>query len=569
MTMSAEACVSEAGAARTVATELTALLWQLGVRQAFGICGREITCIWAALIASARTDRLIATHHMRHENGAGYAAVGSWASSGRPAAVFVTTGPGVTNVMTSLETARAAGAQVILLSPLTPAGHRGRLGIQDTSNQGYHDPVLYAPGRLFDLVALLESPSELQPLAGQLAAGLANRDRAFMAHIAVPTALQGALVDGPTAVPRHEIPAPGVSAALADEMIEVLRAAPFAVWVGWGARRHAAAVRRLLDLTGAPAMTSPRGLGIVDRHPQFIGVTGNGGHDTVIEGIRRWRPEHVLVLGSGLGEATSGWRRELAPPGGFVHVDVDARVFGRSYPQVPTLGVQADVGDVLAALVARARELERRAPARGRGAAPVLCGVPDNDRPVDPRALMAAIQRVVVDGTCMPVLADAASAMFWAAHHLVFAEPGRWFVENRFGAMGAAAAAVIGAAGRGGRALAIVGDGALHMQDELNAAVGYGIGAIWVVLNDSGLGIVRTGMRLDGYREHDADYPPTDFAAVARAKGADGIRVERACELDAALERALDASGPFVVDVVIDPDVVAPIGARRVGAVLA
>jgi acetolactate synthase I/II/III large subunit len=198
---------------------------------------------------------------------------------------------------------------------------------------------------------------------------------------------------------------------------------------------------------------------------------------------------------------------------------------------------------------------------------PSLNVVPSDGRPVDPRALMAAIQRTVIDGTGMPVLADAASAMFWAAHHLVFPEPGRWFVENRFGAMGAAAAAVVGAAGCGGRALALVGDGALHMQDEINAAVRYGIGAIWVVLNDSGLGIVRTGMRLDGYGEHDADYPPTDFAAVARAKGADGIRVERASELYAALERALDATGPFVVDVVIDPDVVAPIGARRVAAV--
>lgn len=47
------------------------MLWQLGVRQAFGVCGREIALTWAALLASETSARAIATMHMRHENGAG------------------------------------------------------------------------------------------------------------------------------------------------------------------------------------------------------------------------------------------------------------------------------------------------------------------------------------------------------------------------------------------------------------------------------------------------------------------------------------------------------------------
>jgi acetolactate synthase-1/2/3 large subunit len=270
----------------------------------------------------------------------------------------------------------------------------------------------------------------------------------------------------------------------------------------------------------------------------------------------------TLVLGSRLAEATSGWLPGLVPPAGFVHVDLDARVFGAAYPQAPTLGVQADVGEVLDALLARAGRLVRRPTPRRTVAAPIA--VPEAaPGTVHPAALMQAIQRVIVEGTDLPVFADASAAMFWGARHLTFDAPGRWFVEGHFGSMGAAGAAVVGAAsGRGGPAAAICGDGALHMQDEISTAVRYGLRAIWLVLNDSGLGIVRAGMRANGRTLHDADYPPADFAAVARAKGADGVRVTSADELDAALRQALAADGPFVVDVVTDPSVAPPIGAR-------
>src|SRR3954471_20245170 len=105
--------------------------------------------------------------HTRHENGAGFAAIGSWAQTGRPVAVFVTTGPGLTNVITSLETARASGAKLVLISPTTPPAERGRLGIQATGPAGYANPDLHAAGRVFDLVAMLESVEQLPTLAGQ------------------------------------------------------------------------------------------------------------------------------------------------------------------------------------------------------------------------------------------------------------------------------------------------------------------------------------------------------------------------------------------------------------------
>jgi acetolactate synthase-1/2/3 large subunit len=315
-------------------------------------------------------------------------------------------------------------------------------------------------------------------------------------------------------------------------------------------------------VTGAPSLSTPRGLGIADAHPGFIGVSGNGGSETLAEDLALQRPRFMLVLGTGLGEASSGWDERLVPPGGLVHVDIDPRVPGRAFPGVPTLAVQSGIGEFLDAVLAHVVVLVRHAlvpmPERAQvGLEPAAVGT------VHPVELMRAIQREIVDATAMPVLADASASFFWAARHVRFRTPSRWAIEGRFGSMGFAGAAVVGAASASnGPALAICGDGSMHMQDELATAVRYGIHAIWVVMNDSGLGIVRHGMKLRGRKLHDADYPPANFAEVAAAKGAEAARVTSAQELDQALREAVAHGGPFLIDVVIDRDVVPPILAR-------
>lgn len=547
-------------APQPLATALATVLSMAGIEECYGICGREIVPMWCALFESQGTAHGIRTRHAKHENGGGFAAIGSAMVSGRPVALFSTTGPGVTNTLTALEAARAAGISFVYLSPQTPPAESGRLGIQDTGPAGYFNAGLYAAGRLFDSVTVVQTAEQLPILAGHLAAGFAGPEP-FAAHIVLPTSLQVEPVRWRPRLPAHRRPAPSPSPALADEVVARLASEPFVVWVGWGARHHEGQIRELLERTGAPSMSTPRGLGIADPHAGFLGVSGNGGSDTLVEDLAERAPRFALVLGTGLGEASSGWDARLVPPGGLIHVDLDPAVFGRAFPRVPTLGVQSGIGELLDAVLERRDRLVRRAlvppPARTAETPLAARGT------VHPVQLMQAIQRVVVDGHTMPVLADASASFFWAAHHLRFNEPRRWAIEGRFGSMGFAGAAVVGAASAaGGPALALCGDGSLHMQDELATAVRYGIHAIWVVMNDSGLGIVRHGMQARGRLLHDTDYPDTDFAVVARAKGAAAERVTDAAQLDAALRNAIAADGPYLIDVVIDRAAVPPILAR-------
>jgi acetolactate synthase-1/2/3 large subunit len=177
---------------------------------------------------------------------------------------------------------------------------------------------------------------------------------------------------------------------------------------------------------------------------------------------------------------------------------------------------------------------------------------------------MAAIQRVVVEGSDAVVMSEAGNSFVLATHYLRFATPGRYRVSTGFGSMGHAVAGVIGAAhARMGKAVAIAGDGAMLMNHEVSTAVGYGTDAVWIVLNDARYGMIDAGMRSLGWTPFGTEIPRVDFVAMARAVGADGARVEHELQLEAALERAMAARGPFVVDVWIDPTEAQPMNRRN------
>ncbi|HEX2670969.1 MAG TPA: thiamine pyrophosphate-dependent enzyme, partial [Polyangiaceae bacterium] len=269
-------------------------------------------------------------------------------------------------------------------------------------------------------------------------------------------------------------------------------------------------------------------------------------------------------LGSRLGEMSSFWLPELAPADGFIHVDLEAEVFGAAYPDVSTIGVQAEIGSFLRDLLRAWPEKSEPRPTLGprRKAEPEL--VARAEAAVRPSYLMQQIQREVIEQSDAIVMTEAGNSFSLGSQKLHFPEPGRYRVSAGFGSMGHATAGVLGAAmARGNKAFAIVGDGAMLMLNEFNTAANYGIGAVWIVLNDARYGMIEQGMRSVGWTPFETDFPRADFVAIARGMGADGIRVDREQDVAAALQLGLASLGPFVIDVIIDPTEVAPAGQRN------
>ncbi len=549
--------VLEAAGTATLADAVVQILVGLGVRHAFGVSGGAMAALWHAL-----SDSALAVRHFRHESGAAFAAVEAHFASDRPVVVFTTTGPGLTNALTGVLAARGEGAKVILLSAATTAAQHGRFAIQETSVQSM-PADLYNAGALFRFATLLESAAELPAVARRLAHGL-SRPGGFVAHVAIPTDLLACAWSGP--LPNLSM-SHGVGSPTYETIArcaQLLSDGPFAIWAGFGARKASSLVLRLAERTGAAVMCSPRAKGVFpEDHPQFVGVTGLGGHASAITYMTERRPRRVLVLGTRLGEGTSFWNPALVPTAGFIHVDVDPEVPGVAYPAAGTLALCSDVGAFLSALL---EQLPERAPATIAFPRPERADIgPDVGGPVRPEALMAAIQEIVIDRHDAIVLAESGNSFIWANHHLRFNEAGRYRVSTNVGSMGHAGAGVLGAAmGRGGKAVAIIGDGAMLMNSEVNTAVKFDLPTVWIVLNDARYNMCEQGMITLGLTA-DARFPEVDFTMLARAQGAAGLRVEREAELKPALRSAMASFGPFVLDVRIDPRQQAPSQGRNRG----
>ncbi|MBX9255667.1 scytonemin biosynthesis protein ScyA [Desmonostoc muscorum CCALA 125] len=546
----------------SVADAIAQMLVNLGVNYAFGVAGGAMASLWGALSNSA-----IEVLNFRHEAGAAFAATEAYFASDRPTVVFTTAGPGITNALTGLFAARGEGAKVILVSACTSAAQRGRWAIQETSTYTLPSGGIFTPGALFNYAITIESAAQLPQIFRKLALALAQPG-GFVAHLSIPTAVQTSLIED-VALPQLDVsrfPVTASKEAIAKS-IELLSSGPFAIWVGFGARDAADEIRQLAERTGAAVMSSPRGKGIFpEDHPQFVGVTGLGGHASVLTYMEQQPPLHTLVLGTRLGEPTSFWSSALVPKRGFIHVDIDPEVPGIAYPHIETFGVRSDIKTFV-------QELLQHLPNAPHGFADLSLPRPeqqaiappsDIDYPVRPEVLMAAIQKIVVEGSDAIVMAECGNSFTWSTHLLQFAQANRYRVSTGVGAMGHAVTGVLGAAlANNSKAVGIVGDGAMLMNNEISTAVKYKIPAIWIVLNDARYNMCHQGMKILGLKGADATLPPTNFAMIARGMGAEAIVVVRESDIEAALEQAIASNVPFLIDVVIDGDRPAPSGGRN------
>ncbi|MBD2521854.1 scytonemin biosynthesis protein ScyA [Nostoc sp. FACHB-133] len=551
----------ETPATLSVADAIAQMLVNLGVSYAFGVAGGAMASLWGAL-----SNSTIEVLNFRHEAGAAFAATEAYFANNRPTVVFTTAGPGITNALTGLFAARGEGAKVILLSACTSAPQRGRWAIQETSTYTLPSGGIFTPGALFNYAITIESAAQLPQIFRKLALAMAQPG-GFVAHLSIPTAVQTSLVED-VALPQLDVtpfPMTASKEAIAKSL-ELLSSGPFAIWVGFGARDAAEEILELAEKTGAAVMCSPRGKGIFpEDHPQFVGVTGLGGHASVLTYMEQQPPLRTLVLGTRLGEPTSFWSSALVPKEGFIHVDIDPEVPGVAYPHVETFAVRSDIKAFVEELLEQLPDAPRSTtlllPNPERKA---IEPVPDVDYPVRPEVLMAAIQKIIVEGSDAVVMAECGNSFTWSTHLLQFTETNRYRVSTGVGAMGHAVTGVLGAAlASNSKAVGIVGDGAMLMNNEISTAVKYKIPAIWIVLNDARYNMCHQGMKILGLKGADATLPPTNFAMIARGMGAEAIVVVRESDIEAALEQAIASSVPFLIDVVIDADRPAPSGGRN------
>jgi acetolactate synthase-1/2/3 large subunit len=293
---------------------------------------------------------------------------------------------------------------------------------------------------------------------------------------------------------------------------------------------------------------------IAETHGRSAGVIGSFGHEGANQVVSE--ADVLLVVGCRLNPMDTNWQASsfIRPDEQtIVHADIDARNTGWVYPA--DIGLIGDARESLSALAVSGAgssesnwALDRAAEARTDFTAPEC---ESEDVPIAPQRAVAAIESVVDSDTI--VTADSGNNRFWLLNYLQTPSRRTYFGSGGVGGMGWAAPAAVSAALVTGKdVVAVAGDGGFTMtMTSVETAVEYDVAPTFVVLNDTGLGMVRQmDEHIPGVTFHD-----TDFIRVAEGFGAQGERIEEPDDLEPALRDAKQADIPTVLDVRIDPDI--------------
>jgi len=527
-----------------------------GIERVFGLCGGHIMPIWMRL--DAEGIRLV---DVRDERAAVYMAHAYGELSATLGVALVTAGPGLTNAMTGIANAHVARAPVLVLSGVPPTAQAGRGALQDLAHTELVRPIT-RHARTVREPALV-----LQELRLAVAHAWGEGGDPGPVYLDFPTDTLRAEV--PPAAQPAEYFQPATRAPLmpdpraVHDAVDLLWSARRPLVIsGRGARGAGAALVGLLDALGAPYLDTGESRGLVpDGHACVVAAmrgSAIGAADLVLTVGRRL--DFQLAYGS---PAIFGSAR-------FLRIaDAPSELSDNRRGDVEILAAPA------AALDAIVRAAHGRAPALDRAWAQSLRakhldrvqsmraamrGAADgSDGCMHPNRLLAALhERLPADAI---VVADGGDFLSFAR---VGISASTYLDPGPLGCIGVGTPFGIGAAlARPGCTVAVLtGDGAFGFNAmEIDTAARHRIPLLIVVANNGAWQIevhdqAQTHGKVVGTRLQFSDY-----AAMARAFGLFGERVERALDLPAAIERALAAVGkgrPALLDVVVTPEAVSP-----------
>lgn len=518
-------------------------------RAVFGLIGDGNMRLWAALVQAGRP----ALYSVRHEAAAVSMADGYAQETGQVGVATVTCGPGLTHVATTLLAAGRAQTPLIVIA--------GQTAGSDLYNTQRLDQRRFVEA----CEAHFVSPSGPDDVPRVISEAYVHaRTRRQPVVVSLPNDLQLQELKGPFRYRPSSVLMPHVCdlapRTSLDELYRALKSAKYPVIIaGRGALHAVPALVRLGDRIGALLGTTLLAKDCFRDHPFNIGIVGG-----YIAGCVRPLMDEcdfVLAVGAKLGFDTAGQGDPI-----FAHARV-ARIDLASAPSdvsvLPGMYLQGDAAKTVEALSHLFEQDEE--PAVGfqkasvrdllRTPSPTLQPPADG---LDPRAVMRAVSGALPEGQRVII----GGGHFWnfPVTYLSLPRQGRVYFTYPFGSIGAALAIAMGVQiGQGReRSLVIDGDGSLlqHIQ-EMETAVRYRLPIVLLLLNDAGYGAEAHKLRASGIDGAPARWDSPDFVSIARAFGADGVRVTSQSDVLPAISAGFQHDGLFLVDVRTSPSLVA------------
>jgi acetolactate synthase I/II/III large subunit len=514
-------------------------LEQEGVRYVFGVPGEETLDLNEAL-----RDSAVRFVPVRHEQGAAFMADVWGRLTGRAGVCLATLGPGATNLATGLADANLDRAPVVAIT-----GQLARDLLHKESHQFVDIVEAFRPFTKWN--ARVETGSVI-PEVIRKAFKLAQEEKPGACHVELPEDVAQEPAEGaPLRTERPRRPSPDrPSLARAADIVN--GAARPLILAGNGViRGHAATeLRALAERAAIPVVTTFMAKGAIPAdHPLAVTTVGLAAEDPARAGFAR----ADVVIAVGYDPVEYGPARwNPAGHARIVHIDFTAAEVDARYE--PAVEIAADVREALELLAPLVAVRPDRAVAAPPAAPPAGDeGRRDARYPLHPLRVLADLEATLDPADV--VVSDVGAHKLWVAKAYRAQLPNTVIISNGFAAMGIGLPGAIAAKlARPERHVVVVtGDGGFLMNvQELETARRLGLAFVVVVFRDDGYGVIRWKQEQRFGRTAGVDFGNPDLVALAEAFGCRGARVESAAGLRSALEAAVTAPVPVVIDCPID-----------------
>ncbi len=545
------------------------------VKYIFGITGKAISPFIDAILDYESIEFISA----KHESGAALMAYGYAQGSGSIGVCCGTTGGGSTNLATGVATAYMNSVPLLVFTGQVSTFEFGKGAFQESTGYGQTINSVEFFKTITKESFYLDNLLNVAEII-KYAINVATSGRKGPVHISIPFDIQLAEIEykyqEETHKPQSDEPRSNKK-ALNDALYLIEEAKRPVFLIGWGGVFSGANIEiiEVAEKLKIPVVTTLQGKGAIPtNHPLCLGIMGICGHAMATEYIYE-KADLLIAVGTSFGEfSTFNWNERLLNNKKIIQIDIDDKEIGKNYPvQVALVGNAKGIVHELKLMINKSRITYKKSGddlvnfIRTTGKYINAHLMEDGGVPIKPQRLMKELRANAPDNTIF--LADSGAHWAWVMHYIPIYAGGGFYPTLGLGSMGASVCSSIGVklSKPDNPVICICGDGSFLMYgNEIATAEQFSISVIWVILNDAKYSMPAFSMVKQFNRTIGVELSKTNFSKLAEVYNVQGYRVEHPDELPKIFAEAIALNKPVVIDVVIDPDEIPPVGKRKLSA---
>ena len=543
---------------RTGAEIFVESLKQEGVKVVFGIPGGVVLKIFDVLCQEKDVEFVLT----RHEQGAAHMAEGYAKASGKAGVALVTSGPGMTNIVTGLADAFMDSVPLVAFTGQVSTNLIGNDAFQEADNVGISRPCTKHNVLVKDVNDLARTIKEAFYIA------TTGRPGPVLVDIPKDVTMNNAEFKYPDKVslrgynPTYE----GNKHQIKQAAGEIMKAKRPVIYVGGGALFSDAGdeILELAEITQTPVTMTLMGLGsFPGTHPLSMGMLGM--HGGYWSNMAMHHADLLIAVGARFDDRVTGKLSEFCPEARVIHIDIDPTSIKKNvHAHIPIVGdvrnVLRQLNVLLRSMDGNQRDLKEQRRlwwnqiGEWKRAHPL--SYRQDDKVIKPQYVIEKLFEITKNGGI--VVTDVGQHQMWAAQYFKGTKPRTFITSGGLGTMGFGFPAAIGAqkACPDKLVMCITSEGSFQMNlQELATAQEHRLPVKIVLLNNQFHGMVRQWQDLFYDGRYAASYlgKIPDFAKLADAYGIPGLRADKPVEVEPVIREALKRKGPVLMDFHVDP----------------